>query len=102
MDNEGLQRLQEIAAKAAQSMSKVGQAVATGLPTPPELPVLTQHPSDTAPNVIPFNRAQRRKGKASTGTRKRSHRDPEVHAYAERIRHMTDQQIWDWGHDGRA
>lgn len=100
MDNEGLKRLQEIAAKAAQGMD-----VATGLPTPPALtlPVAAepQHPSDAAAKVISLNRAQRRRGRATSG-HKRAAKDPEVHAYAERVRRMTDQQIWDWGHRGNA
>jgi len=96
VDNDGLKRLQEIARRAAEGQGRV----ATGLPTPPTISL--QQPSAAATPVVLLNRMQRRRGKAATGTRKRSHRDHEVHAYAERIRHMTDQQIWDWGHRGDA
>lgn len=125
MNNDGLQRLQQIAADAKERMGplyddlqklKQGAIDAkNGLPEPnldpmrdmvEKLRIIEQAASSSSKlqaleqaasprPMVTMNRKQRRsKGQKA----KRPNADPTVHAYAERVRRMSDKQIWDEGH----
>lgn len=62
-------------------------------------PVVTPVPAavSTKPNQPVMNRKQRRGLEKKRG-KKKTNRDHQVHQYAERVRRMTDDQIWAEGH----
>jgi len=108
MNSDGLKRLQELAAELADKASAGSTGPTMGLPDVklPEIPYdpsqaesLTALTKRTAASTnVPLtsmNRKQRRKAGAKA---KRPNSNPAIHAYAERVRRMSDAQIWAEGH----
>lgn len=111
MNSDDLKRLQELAVEAK---DKLG-AIVGGLPEPnfdpmrdaiEKLRAIEQatNPANSLQSiaqaasprpVVTMNRKQRRKAGAKA---KRPNSNPAIHAYAERVRRMSDAQIWAEGH----
>lgn len=88
MDNETLQRLQKIA-----QQSPYNQQQAVLAKQLEQLSAATKEPSAPV-HYVPFKKPSKKKGTKA----KRPSRNPQVHQYAERVRRMTDEQIWAEGH----
>ena len=111
MNTEDLQRLQQLAVEAK---DKLGATVG-GLPEPnfdpmrdaieklrtieqstnPLNKLQTIEQTASPRPIVKMNRKQRRQHGVKA---KKPNGDPAIHAYAERVRHMTDAQIWAEGH----
>lgn len=100
MNSDGLKRLQELAAELADKSNTSGAGPTMGLPDiqlPKPLVAATTKsvPEPTGVPLTSMNRKQRRKAGAKA---KRPNSNPAIHAYAERVRRMSDAQIWAEGH----
>lgn len=106
MNDEGLKKLQELAAEAADKVNTTGAKLASALPEPSfdpmqnaieKLRAIEQaaNPPTSPQPVVTMNRKQRRKAGLKA---KRPSCDPAIHRYAETVRRMTDAQIWAEGH----
>ena len=97
MDQETLRRLQELAEKSPlapavarhEDLTKLAEQFAQMNPD------ITKPASPSAPKAVPFYRP---KSKQKPPKAKRPSKSPAVHQYADRVRRMTDEQIWAEGH----
>lgn len=100
MNSDDLLRLQQLAAEAK---DKLGATVG-GLPEPnfdpmrdalAKLSAAADNKAAAPRPTVVMNRKQRRKAGAKA---KRPNSNPAIHAYAEKVRRMSDAQIWAEGH----
>ena len=87
MDNDLLQRLQKIAQQSPynqQQQDMLAKQLEHAAAMEPSAPA----------HYVPFKKPSKKKGTKA----RRPSRNPQVHQYAERVRRMTDEQIWAEGH----